>query len=334
MVLSIIIPVYKVEKYLHKCVNSILQVLSGQEKLYEIILVNDGSPDNCGKICDEYKKNHKHINVIHQKNSGPSVARNTGLENATGNFVTFIDSDDWVDADMAKLIPLIQEHPDVDVFINSFQKLDEGGTVVATHDEIIPNETFSPQDTKNYMRFLKSVCTTKFWGTVWRQVFKKDFIIENGLYFDPSIVCGEDEHLTIRTILSGATYRCLGLNFNRYLIREGSICNDNTRKLKNMYDGINCYTDLINLINKNTTLPKLHLMHLQKHFRSQLTSILIQCLLIPEFDIKSFKDKMKQNNIKLRFTGSWKTNLAILHLKTFGYKWTAKVLRKLFKNKK
>lgn len=91
---SIIVPIYKVEKYIYKCINSIL----GQSLTeFELILVDDGSPDRCGDICDEYAKKDKRIKVIHKENGGLSDARNSGLDVATGKFVAFIDSDDFID---------------------------------------------------------------------------------------------------------------------------------------------------------------------------------------------------------------------------------------------
>jgi len=93
---SVIVPVYKVEDYLRKCVDSIL---AQTYKNLEIILVDDGSPDNCGKICDEYALMDKRIKVIHKENGGLSDARNAGLDICTGEYIAFVDSDDWVDED-------------------------------------------------------------------------------------------------------------------------------------------------------------------------------------------------------------------------------------------
>ena len=93
---SIIVPVYNVEKYLERCVESI----RGQTyDNLEIILVDDGSPDNCGALCDMFKSQDERIKVIHKKNEGLGLTRNAGLNIATGDYVTFIDSDDWIDAD-------------------------------------------------------------------------------------------------------------------------------------------------------------------------------------------------------------------------------------------
>lgn len=92
--ISVVIPVYMTADYLPRCINS---VLCQSYTDFELILVDDGSPDECGKICDEYAKKDSRIRVIHQTNSGVSAARNSGLEIATGMYVVFIDSDDWVD---------------------------------------------------------------------------------------------------------------------------------------------------------------------------------------------------------------------------------------------
>ena len=91
--ISVIVPIYNVEKYLPQCVESLMnQTL----KDIEIILVDDGSPDCCPVICDEYAEKDKRIKVIHQKNAGVSAARNEGLKNAQGAFIGFVDPDDWV----------------------------------------------------------------------------------------------------------------------------------------------------------------------------------------------------------------------------------------------
>ncbi|TDQ37650.1 glycosyltransferase [Aureibacillus halotolerans] len=95
--ISVIVPIYNVEKFIHKCVNSIL------EQSYpnlEIILVDDGSPDNCGAICDQYEQQYRHVKVVHKSNGGLSDARNAGLEVATGEYIGFVDSDDYIHKDM------------------------------------------------------------------------------------------------------------------------------------------------------------------------------------------------------------------------------------------
>lgn len=99
--ISIIVPVYKVEPYLRKCVDSILAQTFTD---FEVILVDDGSPDNSGKICDEYASKDSRVRVIHKKNGGLSSARNAGIDVARGKYLGFVDSDDYIEKDMYELL--------------------------------------------------------------------------------------------------------------------------------------------------------------------------------------------------------------------------------------
>ena len=94
--ISIIVPVYNVEKYLCKCLDSLLHQIYQD---FEVLMVDDGSQDSSGKICDKYAENYSHFQVIHKKNTGLGMARNTGMEYATGEYILFIDSDDYLDDD-------------------------------------------------------------------------------------------------------------------------------------------------------------------------------------------------------------------------------------------
>ena len=111
-IVSVIVPIYRVEKYLRQCIDSIV---SQSYMELEIILVDDGSPDNCGQICDEYAKKDSRIKVIRQANGGLSAARNAGLEIATGDYISFIDSDDYIDENLYKDIMNIFCKQNVDI---------------------------------------------------------------------------------------------------------------------------------------------------------------------------------------------------------------------------
>ena len=131
--ISVVVPVYKVEAYLSKCINSII---NQTYKNLEIILVDDGSPDRCGEICDDFSKKDERIKVIHQDNEGLSGARNSGYRISTGKYIMFIDSDDWLNLDMIEfLYEKIKEH-DADVAICGFRIVDEDGNIVSSvHDD-------------------------------------------------------------------------------------------------------------------------------------------------------------------------------------------------------
>lgn len=132
--ISIIIPVYNVEKYIEKCIHSVMEQTY---KNIEIIMINDGSTDNCGKICDEYAKKDNRIKVIHQKNEGVSSARNKGIRECTGKYIGFVDGDDIIDTDMfEKLYESITKNESDLAICNYYPNKDFCGV-----DEIIDIET-------------------------------------------------------------------------------------------------------------------------------------------------------------------------------------------------
>ncbi|MBT2678821.1 glycosyltransferase [Bacillus sp. ISL-35] len=119
--ISVIVPVYNVEKFLPRCIESILNQTYND---LELILVNDGSPDNCAEICNQYEKQDARIRVIHKKNGGVSSARNSGIEAATGEFILFVDSDDYLDLNMCEVLMHNQEQTNCDIVICGYKSVD------------------------------------------------------------------------------------------------------------------------------------------------------------------------------------------------------------------
>ena len=141
LLLSIIVPIYKVEPYLRKCVDSLLvQDLSPEE--YEIILVDDGSPDDCGKIADEYAARFSNVRAIHQENGGLSVARNTGIMAAQGKYIQFVDSDDYLEPNVLGALVERAERDNLDVLRFNYRNVNEN------YEEFWPNKT--PKQTWGY----------------------------------------------------------------------------------------------------------------------------------------------------------------------------------------
>ncbi len=184
--ISVIVPVYKVEDYLHRCIDSIL----GQtHKNLEIILVDDGSPDQCGKICDQYAKKDSRIKVIHQLNMGLSMARNNGLEIASGEYVGFVDSDDQIAPTMYETLMKIMRNHKVEVAECPHKKGDEivyqeseDDKIVQTFDEAVQRKndrSFNNVTNKLYrydlikeMKFVKGkimediIFTSEIWSKI------------------------------------------------------------------------------------------------------------------------------------------------------------------------
>lgn len=134
--ISVVVPIYNVEKYIENCIKSIINQTYDN---LEIILVDDGSKDNCGKICDEYATKDNRIKVMHKENGGLSDARNCGLEISNGKYVIFIDSDDWIEKNMIELLYSNIIKANADISICEFVEEDEQGKVVS--QKIYDNET-------------------------------------------------------------------------------------------------------------------------------------------------------------------------------------------------
>ena len=134
---SVIVPVYNVEKYLNKCVDSIV---NQTYKNLEIILVDDGSPDNCPQMCDDWAEKDSRIKVIHKENGGVSSARNTGLDKANGEYISFIDSDDYIDKDMFKTL-LDKDYSSYDLVEYGFTSDKKSVNTDSFENDIILNNT-------------------------------------------------------------------------------------------------------------------------------------------------------------------------------------------------
>lgn len=123
---TVIIPVYKVEKYIRRCVDS---VLSQSYQNLQIILVDDGSPDDCGKICDSYMKKDSRVKTIHQPNGGLSIARNTGLKYAFGEFIYFLDSDDYIAPEAIEAMVHLADEHHADIVMAGHNRVEADGYI-------------------------------------------------------------------------------------------------------------------------------------------------------------------------------------------------------------
>jgi len=162
--ISIIVPVYKVEVYLQRCIDSILIQTF---KDFELILVDDGSPDNCPKICDEYAKRDKRIHVIHQKNAGLSAARNTGIDwvfsNSNSEWLTFVDSDDWIHPRMLEALLKAAQENKVAISICGYAK--SAGDSPLVGSDTFFSEIWNPED--YYVK--NTVNATVAWGKLYKR---------------------------------------------------------------------------------------------------------------------------------------------------------------------
>lgn len=206
--ISIIIPVYKVEDCIRACLDSILAQTFTD---WECLLVDDGSPDRSGAICDEYALKDNRFRVFHKPNGGVSSARNLVLDKAEGRFITFIDSDDYVAPDyIAGLYKPCENDQDID-FVH-------GGCVdQLPSGEIVPNQKYEPLVSDDKAKLFAS-----FRGLIVSKLFRTDILSDKGIRFDESIKNGEDMIFTIEYLAHCTRYAFVETTGYFYVQRAGS----------------------------------------------------------------------------------------------------------------
>ena len=231
--LSVIVPVYNVEKYLPKCIETILNQTF---KDFELILVNDGSTDNCPIICEEYAKKDERIKVIHKENGGLSDARNTGIDIAQGKYISFIDSDDFIIENTYDILVGEAETNNLDIIIgNAINYFSEDEQKLKMRKRSFPNEVI------NGTEFLKRSYVEKAMvHCVVAGIYRTKLIKENKLFFKKSIY-HEDNLWTPQIFLKAERVMYYDLDFYRHVQRKGSITKLED-KTKNGIDLLNiCY---------------------------------------------------------------------------------------------
>lgn len=243
--ISVIIPVFNVESFLPQCLTSVINQTYSN---LEIILVDDGSTDLSGQICDEFAMSDGRIRVIHQENSGVSSARNAGIELATGEYLTFVDSDDWLEADMYQcMAQVLQETEGLDVVMCDFvlEKTGESENITAN----IRGGKYKKKDI--IKELYPNLLVTADLGRLpivatWNCLFKKELLLFNKITFDVSLKYAEDYLFMAEIIISANSFYYLKDNFH-YHYRQY----DASRSKRYQADWWN------NLLNLNSKLKSL-----------------------------------------------------------------------------
>ncbi len=326
--LSVIIPVYKVENYLNQCVDS---VINQNLEDIEIILVDDGSPDNCPQICDDYAKKYSYIKVIHKKNGGQSSARNVGIAAAQGEYLIFMDSDDWWNSDVSvnDILNYVREKPKTEMLL-------------FTSYDYVEGEGYYKRKEHNYFNSIDVSSTVKYYSSLARngnwevsantKVFKKDFILKNKLFFDDSLVC-EDNEWMIRILRIVEFIEKIELPL--YICRIGrkdSVTNSIGKKSitgmldivdKSMHYYIEKENDISDFIRIN-----------ELSFCSYLWFCAMGlCTRLSKDEKKEVRSLFKETSSVCKYSNSKKTKLSKIVYKIFGFNFTVAILGKYIKIK-
>lgn len=231
--LSIIVPVYGVEKYIDKCLNSLVKQ---SLKEIEIIVVNDGTKDNSQKIIDKYvKKYPDKIKSYIKENGGQGSARNYGLKKATGEYIGYVDSDDFVEKDMYKKL---------------YNKAKENNYDIVVCGNYNVSEDYQNKNIDAFINNYNTDLENIFFGkmAVWNKIYKRDILIKNKLEFKEK-VWYEDLAFTLKAIMNSNTFAFIDEPLYDYLIREGSTMNNSN--VKRNLEILDAFNDILSYIQHN-----------------------------------------------------------------------------------
>ena len=277
--ISVIVPIFKVEQFLPRCVNSIR---SQTYKNIEIILVDDGSPDRCPEMCDTYAQMDTRIQVIHKKNGGLSDARNAGIEKAKGNYLCFVDSDDYIQPTMLEAMLTEAQKNDVSLVIANLKVVDEKGyRVFERKQSPIYNGVFTAQE------LLPKIYQNSGWYYIvaWNKLYHRS-LFENIRF--PVGKIHEDEYIVAQMMWKARQIVCIGSEEYTYIYqRKGSIMN--SRQIQSQCDWLEALFYRFEFCKKEASLSTFNAETRDVYFR-ELNNLLLN----PEFAGKLTLEQRKK----------------------------------------
>ena len=212
---SIIVPVYNAESSIARCVDSIL---SQQFTDFELLLVDDGSRDGSGAICDGYAAADSRVRVIHKENTGVSDTRNLGIAQARGTYLQFLDSDDWITPDATKLLVRTAEAHSCDLVISDFYRV--VGERVSRKGDIDEDRTLTREE---YAAHMMEQPADFYYGVLWNKLYRRDIVADHGLRMDPDISWCEDFLFNLEYIRHAERFYALQVPIYYYVKTKGSL---------------------------------------------------------------------------------------------------------------
>ncbi len=310
MKLSFIVPIYKVEQYLRKCVDSLL---CQDYDDYEIILVDDGGTDGCPAICDEYAAQYDNIRVVHRENGGLSAARNSGIEIAQGEYLCFVDSDDYWEPNVLGELMTQIERDNLDVLRYNYRNIDEEGTEIAR----IPN----PWGTIGYSQQVSDGAS--FLNTrLGYACYAWQFVVRASLVHNDKFTEGilfEDTDWTPRILIKAERVAETSAIVYNYMIRQAGITQ--SRSVEKMQKE---FHDKLNLIGKLHHWNDIYHLDWYKGMTASLTISILKLVARYQYEKKDdYIDQLKQYKVfpltpyHLRRKASWNARLINLSPKLY-----------------
>ncbi|WP_455436894.1 glycosyltransferase [Hungatella hathewayi] len=320
MLFSIIVPVYKVEKYLSQCIESIVYQSFDD---FELILVDDGSPDSCPQICDDYAKQDTRIKVIHKKNGGISSARNIGLEGAKGDYIVYLDSDDFFLDNKSLAWIAEQAGSNADIIMYKTAECNDNGSCITYPDMDL---NIRPDEYSIVQMLKKAVSGEEFQTSAWCKAIKRQFLADNHIQFKEGLA-GEDIDWYLNVIRKVKSFAVVDRYLYVYRNRVGSITKSCT--IKNLKDLIWILYKWDREL-KDTEIDKALRQYLGKTY----TGLLIMYADILGSEKWVYKDKIKKISYLLSYDAYPRTKIIKKIYSVFGFNVTIQLLKAALKIKK
>lgn len=290
-VISIVVPIYKVKiEYLKKCLDSI------QKQTYkniQVILILDGTTDKIYEFCDKYRENDSRFEIINRENKGVSYSRNEGISCSKGEWVTFVDADDWIEKEMCENCINTIEKIDQDkvqfIMFKNFQNYENKQERIS--------ESFNSDkyiDKQEKIQLFQSTYGTKYGGissseTVWKNFYNKKFLVENNIFFPNNIAIGEDLLFNYMVWKKSKCGYFVNLPVYHYRVNEESVMN-NSKKIIEKYEKL--FPEFNNLVE---SMPYEYKKDYEGFYLKQIYRFARKCYFYKGFNIKSFKRKVSED---------------------------------------
>lgn len=235
---SIIVPVYNAEKTIERCVSSILDQTY---KDFELLLLDDGSTDDSGRICDEYAKRDTRVRVCHKASSGVSDTRNQGIDMAEGEYLQFVDSDDWISPDATKRFVKTAQENGCDLVIADFYRVI--GKRLSPKGNI---DEAGPFSREKYAAFMMESPADFYYGVLWNKLFRREIVEKYGLRMDPSVSWCEDFMFNLEYIRHAKVFCAIQIPLYYYVKTKGSLASQGmnfSRTVRMKRDVFDCYNN-------------------------------------------------------------------------------------------
>jgi glycosyltransferase involved in cell wall biosynthesis len=265
-IISVIIPVYNVEKFLRKCLDS---VLTQSMEEFEVLLINDGSTDESSKICEQYAEQDQRFKVFHTKNSGPSKARNFGIQKAVGEYIMFIDADDYLDQDTFNTVWNTIEKASTDLVVYPFYEKKED---LVEKREV--NECYF-DNRVDKANFLKKVwITDEMLSSTWNKLYKAEIIKQNNIVFNEDFLIAEDYLFNLNYIDVVDNGVSINTPLYYYIRHDNSI---SSRVIYNKYEiALTVYKESLKLLEKYNIKESNCINKIQREFATAVVRAMFE----------------------------------------------------------